>query len=148
MYKGDADWTLIGAVKNNPRMFIPVIGNGDIDGPQKAIEMKNRYGIDGIMIGRAVIGNPAIFRSIKHYLATGDILPEPSVKERVELCRTHLQRSMEWKGEHIGIVEMRKHYSGYFRGLKDFKPLKIKLLTTLDPGALFDLLHQIETVYI
>jgi tRNA-dihydrouridine synthase B len=148
MYKGEADWSLIGAVKNNPRMHIPVIGNGDIDSPQKALEMKNRYGIDGIMIGRAVIGNPTIFRSVKHYLTTGQLLPEPTVRERVALCRTHLQKSIAWKGEHVGLVEMRKHYSGYFKGLKDFKPTKIKLLTTLDSNELFDILHQIEIAYI
>lgn len=144
MYKGEADWALIGAVKNNPRMHIPVIGNGDIDSPLKALEMKNRFGIDGIMIGRAVIGNPTIFRSVKHYMKTLQLLPEPTVKERVELCRTHLMDSLDWKGTHVGIVEMRKHYSGYFKGLKDFKPIKIKLLTTLDSIELFELLQQIE----
>jgi len=148
MYKGEADWSLIGAVKNNPRMHIPVIGNGDIDSPEKALEMKNRFGVDGIMIGRAVIGNPTIFRSVKHYLATGKLLPDPTVKERVELCRSHLQKSIAWKGEHVGMVEMRKHYSGYFKGLKDFKPTKVKLLTALDSNQLFDLLYQIEIAYI
>jgi tRNA-dihydrouridine synthase B len=148
MYKGEADWSLIGAVKNNPRMCIPVIGNGDIDSPEKALEMKNRFGIDGIMIGRAVIGNPTIFRSIKHYLNTLELLPEPTVKERVELCRKHLLDSIAWKGEHVGIVEMRKHYSGYFRGLKDFKPFKVKLLTALDSNVIFDLLSAIEIAYI
>jgi len=147
MYKGEADWTLIGAVKNNPRMHIPIIGNGDIDSPQKAFEMKNRFGIDGIMIGRAVIGNPTIFRSIKHYLNTMQLLPEPSIKERVDLCRTHLQKSIAWKGEHVGMVEMRKHYSGYYKGLKDFKPIKIKLLTSLDINVLFELFNQIENLY-
>jgi tRNA-dihydrouridine synthase B len=147
MYKGEADWSLIGAVKNNPRMHIPVIGNGDIDSPEKALEMKNRFGIDGIMIGRAVIGNPTIFRSIKHYLNTSELLPEPTVKERVGLCRKHLQDSIAWKGEHVGIVEMRKHYSGYFRGLKDFKPFKVKLLTALDSIVIFDLLSSIENAY-
>lgn len=148
MYKGEADWSLIGAVKNNPRMHIPVIGNGDIDSPEKALGMKNRFGIDGIMIGRAVIGNPTIFRSIKHYLNTMELLPEPKVKERVELCRKHLKDSITWKGEHVGLVEMRKHYSGYFRGLKDFKPFKVKLLTALDSGAIFDILSSIEIAYI
>ena len=147
MYKGEADWALIGAVKNNPRMHIPVIGNGDIDSPLKALEMKNRFGIDGIMIGRAVIGNPTIFRSVKHYLKTLQLLPEPTVKERVELCRAHLMDSLDWKGTHVGIVEMRKHYSGYFKGLKDFKPIKIKLLTTLDSNELFELLQQIEYTF-
>lgn len=147
MYKGEADWTLIGAVKNNPRMHIPIIGNGDIDSPQKALEMKNRFGVDGIMIGRAVIGNPTIFRSIQHYLKTMQLLPEPTVKERVGLCKTHLQHSMDWKGAHVGIVEMRKHYSGYFKGVKDFKPFKIKLLTSIDPKDLFELLQQIENTY-
>jgi len=148
MYKGEADWTLIGEVKNNPRMNIPVFGNGDIDSPQKALEMKNRFGVDGIMIGRAVIGNPTIFRSVKHFLQTGILLPEPSVQERVSLCRTHLEQSIEWKGSHVGMVEMRKHYSGYFKGVKDFKPIKMKLLTILDTNELFDLLHHIENVYI
>jgi tRNA-dihydrouridine synthase len=109
--------------------------------------MKNRFGIDGIMIGRAVIGNPTIFRSIKHYLNTMQLLPEPSIKERVDLCRTHLQKSIAWKGEHVGMVEMRKHYSGYYKGLKDFKPIKIKLLTSLDINVLFELFNQIENLY-
>ena len=148
MYKGEADWSLIGAVKNNPRMCIPVIGNGDIDSPGKAFEMKNRFGIDGIMIGRAVIGNPTIFRSVKHYLETMELLPEPTVKERVKLCRKHLKDSIAWKGEHVGIVEMRKHYSGYFKGLKDFKPIKVKLLTALEAKVIFDLLSTIEIAYI
>jgi len=147
MYKGEADWTLIGEVKNNPRMHIPVIGNGDIDSPQKALEQKNRYGIDGIMIGRAVVGNPTIFRSVKHFLQTGELLPEPSIGERVAFCREHLTSSIEWKGMHAGVVEMRKHYSGYFKGIKDFKPYRMKLLTTLDSIEIFELLNTIEDIY-
>lgn len=148
MYKGEADWTLIGEVKNNPRMRIPIIGNGDIDSPLKAFEQKNRYGVDGIMIGRAVIGNPTIFRSIKHFLNTEELLPEPTITERVALCREHLTSSIEWKGTHAGVVEMRKHYSGYFKGIKDFKPYRIKLLTTLNINEIFDLLNNIENVYL
>ncbi len=147
MYKGEADWTLIGEVKNNPRMYIPIIGNGDIDSPQKALEQKNRYGVDGIMIGRAVVGNPTIFRSIKHFLNTKELLPEPSIAERVALCREHLTNSLEWKGPFTGVVEMRKHYSGYFKGIKDFKPFRMKLLTTLDSNEIFELLNRIETIY-
>lgn len=147
MYKGEADWTLIGEVKNNPRMHIPVIGNGDIDSPQKALEQKNRYGVDGIMIGRAVVGNPTIFRTVKHFLQTGELLPEPTINERVAFCREHLLSSIEWKGMHAGIVEMRKHYSGYFRGIKDFKPYRMKLLTSLDSLEIFDLLNSIENNY-
>ena len=147
MYKGEADWTLIGEVKNNPRMHIPVIGNGDIDSPQKALEQKTRYGVDAIMIGRAVVGNPSIFRSVKHFLQTGELLPEPSISERVAFCREHLTSSIEWKGMHAGVVEMRKHYSGYFKGIKDFKPYRMKLLTTLDSVEIFDLLNTIENIY-
>ncbi|NWJ53067.1 MAG: tRNA dihydrouridine synthase DusB [Bacteroidetes bacterium] len=147
MYKGEADWTLIGEVKNNPRMHIPVIGNGDIDSPQKALEQKNRYGVDGIMIGRAVVGNPTIFRSVKHFLQTGELLPESSISERVAFCREHLTSSIEWKGAHAGVVEMRKHYAGYFKGIKDFKPYRMKLLTTLDYNEIFEILNTIKSIY-
>jgi nifR3 family TIM-barrel protein len=111
MYKGEADWTLIGKIKENPRVHIPIIGNGDIDSPQKAVEYKKRYGVDGIMIGRASIGNPWIFREIKHFVKTGEFLAPPTINERVEAARKHLQFGIEWKGERLGVVEMRRHYT-------------------------------------
>lgn len=129
MYKGEADWSLIAKVKNNPRINIPVFGNGDIDSPQKAFEYKNRYGIDGIMIGRAAIGYPWIFREIKHYIATGQLLPFPTLEERVEVARKHLRKSLEWKGPVVGINEMRRHYANYLKGLPNIKEYRNKLVT-------------------
>jgi nifR3 family TIM-barrel protein len=129
LYKGEADWTLIARVKNNPRIQIPIFGNGDIDSPQKALEYKNRYGVDGVMIGRAAIGYPWIFREIKHFLQTGTILPLPSVEERVEVCRTHAHKSVEWKGEILGILEMRRHYANYLKGLSHVKEYRTRLVT-------------------
>ena len=123
MYKGEANWEWIAKVKNNPRMKIPIFGNGDVDSPEKALLYRNRYGVDGIMIGRAAIGYPWIFREIKHYFATGEILAPPSVSDRVEAVRKHLRRSLEWKGDRVGVVEMRSHYTNYFRGLPNVKPL-------------------------
>ena len=130
MYKGDADWTLIGEVKNNPRMHIPVFGNGDVDTPEKAVAMKNQYGVDGVMVGRATIGHPWFFREVKHFMATGEHLPPPTLEERVEAARRHLQMSVEWKGEHNGVVEMRRHYSNYCKGFPGFKEYKQTLLTS------------------
>ncbi len=121
LYKGEADWSLIAKIKNNPRIQIPIFGNGDIDSPQKALAYKNKYGVDGIMIGRAAIGYPWIFREIKHYLQTGEILPLPTIEERVEICRTHLRKSIEWKGDIVGIFEMRRHYTNYLKGLPILK---------------------------
>jgi tRNA-dihydrouridine synthase B len=147
MYKGEADWTLIGKVKNNPRMHIPIFGNGDIDTPQKALEYKNRYGVDGIMIGRASIGYPWIFKEIKHYLATGEMLPPPTVHERVEAARQHLRHSLDWKGETLGVLEMRRHYTNYFKGLQHIKTYRSKLVASLIPDELFSILNEIEEVY-
>ena len=147
MYKGPADWTLIGKVKDNPRIKIPVFGNGDVDTPQKAVEMKNRYGVDGIMIGRAAIGYPWIFREIKHYAATGEMLPPPTVEERVAACREHLERSIDWKGERTGILEMRRHYANYFKGFPNIKEYRMKLVTTYDPEEIFSLLEGITKEY-
>ena len=147
MYKGDADWTLVGEVKNNPRMKIPVFGNGDIDTPQKAKEYKERYGVDGIMIGRASIGYPWIFREIKHYLATGSLLPPPSLHERVGAAKRHLQHSIEWKGEKLGVQEMRRHYTNYFKSLEGIKHFRSLLVTETSPELLFDVLDQIESHY-
>jgi len=130
LYGGKADWELIGKVKNNPRMKIPVFGNGDINSPEKAFEMKQRYHIDGIMIGRACIGNPWIFKQIKEYLKSGTVLPDAGMAERIKICRKHLILSVEDKGERTGILEMRKHYNGYFKGISNFKQYKIILLQT------------------
>lgn len=144
MYKGDADWTLIGEVKNNPRMKIPVFGNGDIDSPEKAVEFKNRYGVDGIMIGRASIGYPWIFNEIKHYVSTGEHLTPPSLKERVEAAREHLMLSIRWKGEILGIVEMKRHYTNYFKGIAHFKEFKGKLVTSMDLNEIIETLDFIS----
>jgi len=147
MYKGEADWTCIGNIKNNPRIHIPIIGNGDIDSPQKAVEYKNRYGVDGIMIGRASIGYPWIFREIKHYVKTGKLLDPPTIEERVDAARRHLRHSIEWKGERLGVVEMRRHYTNYFRGFRNIKPYRSRLVTTYEPDNIFGILDEIEAVY-
>lgn len=143
MYTGEADWTLIGKVKENPRMHIPVIGNGDITSPEKAREAFGRYGVDGIMIGRATYGHPWIFREIRHYLDTGELLPPMDVTERVALAKRHLAKSLELKGEKGGILEMRRHLSCYFKGLPDFKETRLKLVTTTDPAELYSLLDYV-----
>ncbi|MDB5193384.1 MAG: NifR3 family TIM-barrel protein [Segetibacter sp.] len=129
MYKGHADWELIAKVKNNPRITIPIFGNGDIDSPQKAVEYKNRYGVDGIMIGRAAIGYPWIFREIKHYVETGELLAPPTVEERVAVSKNHLRKSVEWKGAVVGINEMRRHYANYLKGLPGIKEYRNRLVT-------------------
>ncbi|MBC7884904.1 MAG: tRNA dihydrouridine synthase DusB [Saprospiraceae bacterium] len=147
MYKGEADWTLIGKIKNNPRIHIPIFGNGDIDSPQKAMEYKNRYGIDGIMIGRASIGYPWIFREIKHYFATGMLLDPPTISERVEVARKHLMRSIEWKGEKTGIAEMRRHYTNYFRNLPDVKVFRSRLVTENSSEKIHEILYEIKEHY-
>jgi len=147
MYKGEADWTLIGKIKENPRMHIPVFGNGDINSPQKAKLYRERYGVDGIMIGRASIGNPWIFREIKHYFKTGEILPPPTVHERVDAARQHLKHSIEWKGLKLGVLEMRRHYTNYFRGFRHIKPYRMKLVTEFEPEVLYGVLDQIEERY-
>jgi len=143
MYKGEADWAPIGAVKANPRMHIPVIGNGDICTPLQAREAFDRYGVDGIMIGRASFGHPWLFREIRHYLQTGELLPPMGVSERVALAKRHLARSLEVKGERVGVLEMRRHLNSYFKGLSDFKPVRLQLVTENDPQALFGILDTI-----
>ena len=143
LYKGKADWTLIGAVKNNPRMRIPVIGNGDIDSPEKALEMKKMYGVDGLMLGRAAVGNPWLFKRIKYYLKTGIPLPLPAIQERVRVCRVHLQRAIQLKGERRAVIEMRKYYSNYFKGLPDFKQYKMRLMTMTGFDEVDGLLREI-----
>jgi nifR3 family TIM-barrel protein len=144
LYKGTADWTLIGEVKNNPRMKIPVIGNGDIDSPEKAREMFSRYGVDGIMIGRATVGRPWIFRDIRHYLDTGELLPEPEVSEKARLALLHLDKSIEFKEGKKAILEMRRHLSNYFKGLPHFKETRLKLLTTPEPDQIREIINEIS----
>lgn len=140
MYKGEADWSLIAEVKNNPRMKIPVFGNGDADSSQRVKLNKEKYGVDGIMIGRAAIGNPWIFNEIKHFLKTDEMLPPPTNEQRVFACRQHLQKSMEWKGERLGVLEMRRHYTNYFRGIPNSKQFRNQLV-------LIDKLEEIEEVF-
>lgn len=147
MYKGAADWTLIARIKENPRVKIPIFGNGDIDSPQKALEYKNRYGVDGIMVGRASIGYPWIFNEIKHYLETGTLLPSPTLAERVEVCRQHLEFSVRWKGEITGLFEMRRHYTNYFRGLDHFKPYRMRLVQSMSFDEINGLLNEISEVF-
>lgn len=144
MYKGEADWTLIGQVKNNPKMHIPVFGNGDVNSPEKAMEVKNKYGVDGVMLGRAAIGYPWIFNEIKHFLKTGEHLNKPTIQDRINVCKRHLQHSIEWKGEILGIVEMKRHYSNYFKGIPHFKDYRKKLVTSNDKDQIFSTLKEIE----
>jgi nifR3 family TIM-barrel protein len=147
MYKGEADWSLIAAVKNNPRIHIPIFGNGDIDSPSKAVEYKNRYGVDGVMIGRAAIGYPWIFREIKHYIETGITLPPPDIEERIRVCRQHLEFSLQWKGPKLGILEMRPHYANYLRGLSHIKEFRHKLVHALDAEEVFLIFDEILEYY-
>jgi tRNA-dihydrouridine synthase B len=144
LYRGNADWTLIGAVKNNPRIKIPIIGNGDIDGPLRAKEMFDRYGVDGIMIGRATVGRPWIFRDIRHYLNTGELLPEPSVNEKADLALLHLDKSLEYKEGKRAIFEMRRHLSNYFKGLPHFKETRLKLLTAVEVDDIRSIIYDIR----
>lgn len=143
LYKGEADWTLIGEVKRNPRMKIPIIGNGDVDSAVKAKEMFDRYGVDGVMVGRATYGRPWIFKEIKHYLSTGELLPEPNVTERVRLAKMHLAKSVEVKGDKVGILEMRRHFSSYFKALPNFKDTRMILVTSTDVDELNKTLDNI-----
>jgi len=147
MYKGDADWTLIGKIKDNPRINIPIFGNGDIDSPEKAMEYKNRYGVDGIMIGRAAIGYPWIFNEIKYFLETGEYLPPPTVVDRVAICRKHLRKSVEWKNPVVGINEMRRHYANYLKGLPNIKEYRNKLVTLRTEEEVNEVLDEIITIY-
>ncbi|WP_353717647.1 tRNA dihydrouridine synthase DusB [Dyadobacter sp. 676] len=147
MYKGSADWSLIAKVKENPRITIPIFGNGDVDTPEKALEYKNRYGVDGIMIGRATIGNPWIFNEIKHYLKTGEKLPPPTMEQRVDVCRRHLEFSIRWKGPVAGVFEMRRHYTNYFKGLEHFKPYRMRLVEAPTFDELDSILKEISNDY-
>lgn len=147
MYKGSADWTLIGKVKNNPRIHIPIFGNGDIDSPEKAVEYKNRYGVDGIMIGRAAIGYPWIFDEIKHFVKTGEHLPPPTIEQRIDVCRNHLRRSYEWKGPVVGILEMRRHYANYLKGLPNIKDFRSRLVVMKEIEEIEAVLTEIVVKY-
>lgn len=143
LYKGEADWSWIAKVKENQRISIPVFGNGDIDSPEKALEYKNRYGVDGIMIGRAAIGYPWFFRELKHYFATGEKLDPPSLEERMEVIMHHLRASMAWKGPKLGILEMRRHYGNYLKGIPNIKPIRNKLVTANSMEEIEEALEQL-----
>lgn len=147
MYKGSADWTLIGEIKKNPRIKIPIFGNGDIDSPEKAKEYRDAYGVDGIMVGRASIGYPWIFNEIKHYFKTGEHLPAPTISDRVSVCRMHLDKSLQWKGEKLGIIEMRRHYANYFKGLPNFKEYRMRMVTTDSYQEITDILGEVLEQY-
>lgn len=147
LYRGTADWSLIGEVKNHPDIEIPIIGNGDITGPEIAAHCFKEYGVDAIMIGRATVGRPWIFRDISHFLKTGDILPPPDLTEKLNLARLHFKKSLEWKGEPRGILEMRRHFSNYFKGLPDFKETRLKLVTSTEVSEIDDILNFIEEKY-
>jgi tRNA-dihydrouridine synthase B len=147
MYKGEADWTLIGKVKENPRIHIPIFGNGDIDTPQKALEYKNRYGVDGVMIGRAAIGYPWIFREIKEYLRTGQVASPPTMAERVQASKKHFEFSIRWKGDRLGVFEMRRHYTNYFKGIPDFKPFRMRLVEAPTEADVLAILDEVVDAY-
>lgn len=147
MYKGEADWTLIAEIKNNPRISIPIFGNGDANSPEKVCEYRQRFGVDGIMIGRASIGAPWIFHSIKYFMATGTLLPEPDVEERVRVCREHFSFSIRWKGERLGVFEMRRHYANYFRAIPDFRTFRSRLVEVETPAAVHEILDEIENTF-
>jgi len=144
MYKGEADWKPIAAVKNNPRMHIPVFGNGDVDSPERAKEMRDDYGLDGAMIGRASIGYPWFFREVKHYFKTGEHLDPPTMIERVEAARRHLQMAIDWKGEKLGVFETRRHYTNYFKGIPHFKEHRMKMVTSDDAVDVFAAFDEVE----
>jgi len=143
LYKGEADWSLIREIKRNPRIKIPIFGNGDVDSPEKAANWRMEYEVDGIMIGRAAIGYPWIFREVKHFFKTGEHLAGPTIEERIEVCRTHLEKSLEWKGPKTGIFEMRRHYANYFKGLPDFKPYRMRLVAEPDINNIYSILEEV-----
>ena len=143
MYKGHANWVPIAEVKNNPRMHIPVFGNGDVDSPERAVEMRDQYGLDGAMIGRATIGNPWFFKQVKHFINTGTHLPPITLEERVDAARRHLQMAIDWKGEKLGVFETRRHYTNYFKGIPDFKPYRTKMVTSDDSKDVFDTFDEV-----
>jgi nifR3 family TIM-barrel protein len=148
MYKGEANWHPIAEVKNNPRMHIPVFGNGDVDCPEKAVLMRDEFGLDGAMIGRASIGNPWFFAQVKHYFKTGQHLSPPNIKDRVEMARRHLQMSIEWKGEKLGVFETRRHYTNYFKGIPHFKEYRQQMVTSDDSVDVFAVFDEVESVFV
>ncbi len=143
MYKGDADWAPIAQVKNNPRMHIPVFGNGNVNTPERAAIMRDKYGLDGAMIGRASIGYPWFFREVKHYFKTGEHLAPPTMKERVDVARRHLEMAISWKGEKLGVFETRRHYTNYFKGIPNFKEYRMKMVTSDDAASVFDAFEEV-----
>ena len=147
MYKGDADWTLIGEIKKNPRIKIPIFGNGDVDTPEKVKLMRDTYEVDGVMIGRASIGYPWIFNEIKHFLKTGEHLPKPSIDDRIDVCKAHLKQSLQWKGDVLGIIEMRRHYANYFKGLENVKDYRMRLVTTFYIDEIHSILAEMKEKY-
>lgn len=147
MYKGEADWTLIGEIAQDPKIHIPIFGNGDVNSPEKAKEMRDRYGVQGLMIGRASIGHPWIFREIKHYFKTGELLLGPTMTERIQTCERHFDESIKWKGERLGIFEMRRHYANYFKGIPNFKPNRMRLVTASSPQEVHDILNELRHMY-
>jgi tRNA-dihydrouridine synthase B len=147
MYKGEADWSYLNLVKDNPRLHIPVFGNGDIDSPEKALEYKNKYNVDGMMIGRASIGYPWIFNEIKHFLATGTHLDPPGLEDRIAVAKKHLDFSVEWKGEKLGILEMRRHYTNYFRGMPNFKQYRSEMVTAETYEHVCEILDKVADIY-
>lgn len=148
MYKGEANWELIAAVKNHPHIHIPIFGNGDINSPQKALEYKHKYGVDGIMIGRASIGYPWIFQEIKHFMKTGSVLPPPNLRERIDVIKKHLRYALQWKGERTGLLEMRSHYTRYFKGVENIKSLRTQLITAPTLEAVDDILDEMAYVFV
>ena len=147
MYKGEADWSLISEVKNNPRMIIPVFGNGDVNSPERAVEMRDRFGLDGAMIGRASIGNPWFFNQVKHFFKTKEHMPDPTILERIKMAEKHLRLAIDWKGEKLGILETRRHYSSYFRGIPNFKKYKMKMLTSNTKNELFSVFIDLKSKF-
>jgi tRNA-dihydrouridine synthase len=143
MYKGEADWTPIAAVKNNPRMHIPVFGNGDVNTPEQALKMRDEYGIDGAMIGRASIGNPWFFNEVKHFFKTGTHMEPPTIEQKVAAARRHLEMAIDWKGELLGVLETRRHYTNYFKGIPNFKPFRTRMVTSDEAAAVFDVFDEI-----
>ena len=148
MYKGEADWTLIGEVKNNPKMRIPVFGNGDVDTPEKVKQVRDRYGVDGVMIGRGAIGYPWIFNEIKHFLKTDTFLEKPNIQERVRVCKQHLKHSITWKGERVGIAEMKRHYSSYFKAIPNFKEYRTRMVTSISEDEVLKILKEVQEKFI
>lgn len=148
LYKGQADWSMIRDIKRNPRIKIPIFGNGDVDSVEKAAAWRQEFEVDGIMIGRAAIGYPWIFREIKHFFNTGERLEGPTIAERVEVCRTHLIKSIEWKGDKLGMFEMRRHYANYFKGIPNFKEYRMKLVSLQSQAEILEVLHEIENSFI